>query len=221
MEDTCPTLKMEVVLMDKLPKDLPKEDKLNYVMDLIYEGYDRKYISEKMGYSRLDSLDRFVKKYGFAIDKETNRYVDTNEVTRTLSDVIVKVTRQTKDSCPTEGIAITMEDSCPIDVVQEDTCPTINLQHQQKLLDIIDNHNKIMDMIKWFVTMEDTCPTQIIEVVDGLQIDYIKSKAIKTTIRVDDDVWTTFSDICKDKYGQFSKVDILSQILHEFNEKNK
>ena len=45
MEDTCPILKMEAVMMDKLPKDLPKEDKLNYVMDLIYEGYDRKYIS--------------------------------------------------------------------------------------------------------------------------------------------------------------------------------
>lgn len=68
--------------------------------------------------------------------------------------------------------------------------------------------------------MEDTCPTQIIEVVNGLQINYIKSKAIKTTVRVDDDVWTTFSDICKDKYSQFSKVDILSQILHEFNKKN-
>lgn len=221
MEDTCPILKMEVVMMDKLPKDLPKEEKLNYVMDLIYEGYDRKYISEKMGYSRPDSLDRFVKKYGFAIDKEANRYVDTNEVTRTLSDVIVKVTRQTKDSCPTDDTAITVEDVCPIDVVQEDTCPTINLQHQQKLLDIIDNHNKIMDIIKWFDTKEDSCPAEVIEVVSGLQINYNKSEVVKTTVRVDKDIWNEFSSLCIDKYSQFSKIDILSQLLHEFIEKYK
>ena len=122
---------------------------------------------------------------------------------------------------PVDEIAITVEDSCPIDVVQEDTCPTVSIQNQQKLIDIIDNHNKIMDIIKWFDNREDTCPTQVIEVVTGLQINYNKSKAIKTTVRVDDDVWNTFSDICKDKYSQFSKVDILSQLIHEFNEKHR
>ena len=103
----------------------------------------------------------------------------------------------------------------------EDTCPTINIQNQQKLIDIIDNYSKIMDIIKWFDTKEDTCPTEVIEVVTGLQINYSKSKTIKTTIRVDEDIWNTFSDICKDKYSQFSKVDILSQLLDGFNKENK
>ena len=42
MEDTWPILKMEVVMMDKLPKDLPKEEKLNYILQLIDKDYDRK-----------------------------------------------------------------------------------------------------------------------------------------------------------------------------------
>ena len=182
-------------------KKLKPKDKLEYILRLQGDGLTPQQISDSMGYSRLKNLNEFMRTQGYK--RQDNRYIS-----------------QVEDTCPANEIAITMEDSCPIDVVQEDTCPTINLQHQQKLLDIIDNHAKIMDMIKWFDSKEDTCPTQIIEVVDGLQIDYIKSKAIKTTVRVDDAVWTTFSNICKDKYSQFSKVDILSQILHEFNKKN-
>ena len=204
MEDTCPILKMEVVIMDKLPKDLPKEEKLNYILQLIDKGYDRKCITENMGYSRPDSLDRFITKFGFTVDKETNKYV-----------------RQKEDSCPTDDIVVAMEDSCPIDTVQEDTCPTVSIQNQQKLLDIIDNHNKIMDIIKWFDTKEDTCPTEVIELVDGLQINYNKSEVVKTTIRVDKDIWNEFSNLCIDKYSQFSKIDILSQILAEFIKKYK
>ena len=130
--------------MSKLPKDLSKDEKLNYALQLIEQGYNRKYISESMGYSRPDSLDRFITKHGFIVDKDNNRYI-----------------RQLEDGCPINEIAVTMEDSCPIDVVQEDSCPTIGVQNQQKLMDIIDNHNKIMDMIKWFDTMEDTCPILI------------------------------------------------------------
>ena len=169
MEDTCPILKMEVVMMDKLPKDLPKEEKLNYILQLIDKDYNRKNITENMGYSRPDSLDRFITKYGFTVDKETNKYV-----------------RQKEDSCPTDDIVVAMEDSCPIDTVQE-----------------------------------DTCPTEVIEIVSGLQINYNKSEVIKTTVRVDKNIWNEFSDICTNKYNQFSKIDILSQMLHEFIEKYK
>ena len=214
MEDTCPILKMEVVIMDKLPKDLPKEEKLNYILQLIDKGYDRKYITENTGYSRPDSLDRFITKFGFTVDKETNKYA-----------------RQMEDTCPTDDIVVEMEDSCPIDVVQEDTCPTVSIQNQQKLIDIIDNHNSIMaiannsdrfmKMLEKFEAMEDTCPTEVIEIVSGLQINYNKSEVIKTTVRVDKNIWNEFSNLCIDKYSQFSKIDILSQLLHEFIEKYK
>ena len=99
-----------------------------------------------------------MKNYGYTIDRQTNKYI-----------------LQVEDVCHTEEIAITVED----------TCPTVSIQNQQKLLDIIDNHNKIMDMIKWFETKEDNCPTNIIELVDGLQINYNKSEVVKSTIRVD------------------------------------
>ena len=180
--------------MDAIYKKLNTKHKIDYVLKLIDEGLTPQEVSEKIGYSKPSNLTRFMKNNKYSI--QDNKF-------------------------------ILKEDTCPADVVEatpqpmEDTCPTINIQNQQKLIDIIDNHSKIMDIIKWFDTKEDTCPTEVIEVVTGLQINYSKSKTIKTTIRVDEDIWNTFSDICKDKYSQFSKVDILSQLLDGFNKENK
>lgn len=157
-------------------KKLSTDDKIAYVLRLIDEGLTPQEVSEKMGYSNLKALSKFMNKKGFS--KQGNYYI-----------------------------------------LREDSCPTHSIQNQQKLIDIIDNHSKIMDIIKWFDTKEDTCPTEVIEVVTGLQIDYEKSNSIKTTVRVDENIWNEFSNICKDKYSQFSKVDILSQALKEFIER--
>ena len=186
--------------MDCKSRDSKK--KLEYILGLQAQGLDPEAIANNMGYSRLKNLNEFMSKQGYK--KKDNRYI-----------------RQMEDNSPIDEIAITVEDSCPIDVVQEDTCPTVSIQNQQKLIDIIDNHNKIMDIIKWFDTKEDSCPTDVIEVVNGLQINYNKSEVIKTTVRVDKNIWNEFSDICTNKYNQFSKIDILSQMLHEFIEKYK
>lgn len=183
-------------------KKLKGKDKLEYILRFQNEGLDPQQIADKMGYSQLKNLNDFMRKQGYK--KQDNRY-------------ILKV----EDSCPINGIAITIEDTCPIDAIQEDSCPTIDLQNQQKLIDIIDNHNKIMDIIKWFDNKEDTCPTEVIEVINGLQINYNKSEVAKTTVRVDKDIWNEFSSICINKYSQFSKVDILSQVLKEFIDKYK
>ena len=48
-----------------------------------------------------------------------------------------------------------------------------------------------------------------------------KSEAIKTTIRVDKDVWDNFSSLCKDKYNHLNKHDIISKAFIEFMEKYK
>lgn len=183
-------------------KKLKSKEKLEYILKLQSEGLEPKDIADKMGYSQLKNLNDFMRRQGYS--KTDNSYILKME-----------------DTCPINEIAITMEDTCPIDDMQEDIYPTIDIQKQQKLIDIIDNHNKIMDIIKWFDSKEDICLTEVIEVVNGLQINYNKSKPVKTTVRVDDVVWEEFSNMCKDKYSQYSKVDLLSQALHEFCDKYK
>ena len=91
-----------------------------------------------------------------------------------------------------------------------------SLDAQNKLLNIVNNYDKLMYVIDNFDNVEDNCPIDVIEVKSGLQIDFDKSEAIKTTIRVDKDVWDNFSSLCKDKYNHLNKHDIISKAFIEF-----
>ena len=231
-------------------KKLGSTDKLWHISKFMNLGLTPEEIADHMGYSNVKALSRFMNKHGYSkqgdkyILKDFTRLIDEDLMVEIFEDMTNKFIgeseyitennkyeNQMEDICPTEGLTLTMEDTCPIDVAQEDICPTISIQNQQKLLDIIDNHNSIMaiannsdrfmKMLEKFEAMEDTCPTEVIEIVSGLQINYNKSEVIKTTVRVDKNIWNEFSNLCIDKYSQFSKIDILSQLLHEFIEKYK
>ena len=72
---------------------------------------------------------------------------------------------------------------------------------------------------RYLVGNQENCPLSSVK--SGLQIDFDKSEAIKTTIRVDKDVWDNFSSLCKDKYNHLNKHDIISKAFIEFMEKYK
>ena len=170
-------------------------------MQLQEKGLSRKEIAVEFGYTRVDTLDRLMKKYGY--NKIDGKFV------------------------------LTVEDSCPPPVqnggisIIEEVCPPngghllSSLDAQNKLLNIVNNYDKLMYVIDNFDNMEDNCPIDVIEVKSGLQIDFDKSEAIKTTIRVDKDVWDNFSSLCKDKYNHLNKHDIISKAFIEFMEKYK
>ena len=130
---------------------------------------------------------------------------------------------------------LALEDNCSTNIIQadkialetlskikEDKYTTSILQStesQEKLKNIIDNHNELLELLEWFRNMKAKYPT--IDLPLTFTIDYEKSQAVKTTVRVDDDIWKEFSNICKTKYVHMSKVDILSQILKNFIDENK
>ena len=48
-----------------------------------------------------------------------------------------------------------------------------------------------------------------------------KNKTVKTTIAVDDDLWTRFGIIVLKKHGGRKKKDIVVQLIREYVEKNE
>ncbi|MBZ6007378.1 hypothetical protein K1514_15905, partial [Paraclostridium bifermentans] len=46
-------------------KDWSYDKKIDYIISLQEKGLSRKEIAEKMSYTRVDTLDRFMKKYGY------------------------------------------------------------------------------------------------------------------------------------------------------------
>lgn len=92
---------------------------------------------------------------------------------------------------------------------------------QNKLFNIVEKYDRLMYIIDNFNQREDNCPIDVIEVKNGLQIDFDKSEVIKTTIRMDKDIWERFSGLCKDKYKHLNKHDIISKAFEEFIQKYK
>ena len=127
------------------------EDKINLILELQCKGLNRREIAKELTYTRVDTLDRFMKKHNYTKDKENKYIKDVNRI-----------------------------------VIQK----------------------------------EDNCPPKVIEIKQGFDIDYIKSSVCKTTIRVDKEVYSKFSEICTSKYGHLKKYDIISQLLSDFIENN-
>lgn len=196
-------------------KKLSTQEKLKYILNLQQQGLTRKDIANKMEYTRLDTLDRFMKKHGYERfedgykagndDLNMNLYTEKNEL----------------------KAQINVEDNSRIVVLEGkyDNCPANGIQDkeiQQKLLDMVNNYDSFMNVIQWFDNgghLGDNA--NVIEVNTGLQIDFEKSEVIKTTIRVDKNIWERFGDICKLKYGHLNKHDLISKSFLDFIERYK
>lgn len=107
----------------------------------------------------------------------------------------------------------------------DNTCPTnkgiTELENQKKLDSILNNQAKILEKLNSLKNEE--IKHHIQNTSNDFVVDYEKSHVVNTSIRVDWKVWETFSEICisNSKYKYLSKVDILSQLLKNFNEENK
>lgn len=180
-------------------KNLKSKDKVKYILKLQRKGLKPKDIADKMGYNKLKKLNQFMDKQGY-INKD-NRYI-------LKSDSICEPNGIHHNSSNLETASKDLEDNY-----------IINIGQQDKLNNLLNNHLEIFEMLEWFKQIKAKYPTP--DILNDISINYNKSNIVKTTIRVDENIWNGFSDICKNKYNHLSKVDILSQILKDFNDKNK
>jgi len=180
-------------------KKLKPDEKLKYILVFQNEVLCPKDIAAKMGYSQLKNLNHFMRKQGYS--NKDDRY-------------ILKV----DDICPANDIQTDIELSTK--TKEDNYTPNIRQvgEEQEKLNNILNNHAEIFEMLEWFREVKVKYPTTDIPL--NFNIDYNKSNIIKTTVRIDEKIWNTFSDICKNKYSHLSKVDILSQILKNFIDEN-
>lgn len=182
-------------------KKLPTDEKIKFILEQQQNGLSRKEISDLFQYSKISRLDDFMKRNGYI--KQNDKFI---------------LGGQMEDKS-------NMEDIEPIFGGQV----VMPKDSQSKMLNIINQADTLQSMIQWFKTniegVEGHLSTRqaetIIEVNTGLQINHTKSMAIKTTVRVDKDIWEDFGKLCTGKYSHLSKIDILSQCIFEFVEKYK
>lgn len=105
------------------------------------------------------------------------------------------------------------------------------LEAQEKMLDLINNYDSIKSMLEVFANKKGAIsltggsgrtegPTEIIEIVTGIQIDLPDSDNIKTSIRTNRVEWELFKTFMKEN-KEFSNADLIAQALKEFRVKHQ
>lgn len=192
--------------MTKQLKDtLNSDEKLQYILEQQNLGLTRNEIYKLMGYSNIKNIDDFMKRKGYI--KENNLFVKGGKCPPTIPQTNTK----------TENNTVEVVDDVNVLGVLKD------ISAQNKLLNMLENYDRFNNLLNWYETvgqMEDNS-TPIVEVVTGLEINFKESETIKTSIRVDKDIWEDFKELGENKYKHIANNKLVSQALYEFINKYK
>ena len=178
-------------------------EKFKKVLELQEQGIPRTEIYKICEWSSLDTLTRTMRKRGYAYDKVIGKYVQRTD----------------------RGHVSSYKTEHEIPVTQKSTM--IDLKNDMlkgNILGLAKHYDEIMGLLTWYkayggqLSSDDS---QIIEVVKhGINIDLPQSKSIKTSIRVNQEIWEQFGKFAE-LHKEFSKGDLLAQAIKEYMEKYK
>ena len=175
------------------------DDKVMKILALQEQGMSRKEIYQIMEYKEINSLNRFMKRKGYILDggkyKRAEAPVDTSKDDKDNINVI------SKEEAPNNMI----------DAMPED--------FKENMINLVNQYDKLQEMINWFNTKDDI-DNSVIEVNTGIKIDLPDAPIKRTTVRVNDKVWSDFLDLA-DANSEFDKHSLLSMALKEYVEKYK
>ena len=176
------------------------DDKVMKILALQEQGMSRKEIYQIMEYKEINSLNRFMKRKGYILDggkyKRAEAPVDASKDDKDNINVI------SKEEAPNNMI----------DAMPED--------FKANMINLVNQYDKLQEMINWFNTKDAIDNTNVIEVNTGIKIDLPEAPIKRTTIRVNESVWNDFLDLA-DANSEFDKHNLLSMALKEYVEKYK
>lgn len=172
-------------------------DKVNYILQLQREGKTRHEIKDIVGYKLLDSMTKYMRKYGYKV--ENNIYVLKDDSCHQTQNTEISTVIQSDDKGMTRSNALNIK---------------------QDMIDIIEHKDEIFDMLEWFKNCDDKGMTEVIEVVnEGIKIDLPDSETTRTTIRINKIIWEDFDTFCNEN-KEFNKQDLMAQALKDFMKNN-
>lgn len=176
------------------------DDKVKKILELQEQGVPRKEIYKIMEYKEISSLNRFMKRRGFSLVGEL--FVK--------NEAPIITTEDDKDN-----INIINKEEAPEDVIN-----VIPEGFKENMINLVNQYDKLQEIINWFNTKDDIDNTNVIEVNTGIRIDLPNAPIKRTTIRVNDKVWNDFLDLA-DANSEFDKHSLLSMAIKEYVEKYK
>ena len=166
------------------------DDKVKKILELQEQGIPRKQIFKIMEYKEVASLNRFMKRKGFILDGE---------------------------------LFIKEDDKSNINIISKEEAPehlvnAIPEGFKDNMINLVNQYDKLQDIINWFNNKDAIDNTNVIEVNTGIRIDLPDAPIKRTTIRVNEKVWTDFINLA-DANNEFDKHSLLSMAIKEYTEK--
>lgn len=176
--------------------------KFKMVLELQEQGVPRTEIYKICEWSSLDTLTRTMRKRGYVYDKIQGKYVQVADGRQVSSSVEKEVS--------------IIESNAIIDLQ--------NHTFKESILGLAERYEEIVEVLTWYKTngrQVSSDKEQVIEVINqGIQIDLPKTDSIKTSIRVNKDIWEKFGAFAG-VHSEFVKGDLLAQALKEYMEKHQ
>ncbi|SHH55388.1 hypothetical protein [Tepidibacter thalassicus] len=183
-------------------------DKIDKILDLQEQGYTRQQIAKKLGYKRLDSMTRYLKKHGYIL--VDGKYVlDAN--TKNNTNIV---------NTETNTISNTLE------VIDVNTVTNTQTNTREQFVKVLDNkiiellrsdYNILKEMIDRFKKNMEVHNSS------NIAIDLIDDRHLKQypkAVRVNEFVWKDWTKFCVE-HNKFSKKELISMALKEYMEKHK
>lgn len=176
------------------------DDKVKKILELQEQGVPRKEIYKIMEYKEISSLNRFMKRRGFSLVGEL--FIKNEAPNITNEDAKSNINIINKEEAP------------------EDMINAIPEGFKENMINLVNQYDKLQEIINWFNTKDDIDNTNVIEVNTGIRIDLPDAPIKRTTIRVNNKVWNDFLDLA-DANSEFDKHNLLSMAIKEYIEKYK
>lgn len=185
------------------------DDKVMKILELQEQGVPRKEIYKIMEYKKLDYLNRYMNRKGYSLDGEL--YVintEENSANIVRSEAPVDTPEDAKDN-----INVICKEEAPNNII--DVMPE---GFKENMINLVNQYDKLQEMINWFNTKDDIDNTNVIEVNTGIRIDLPNAPIKRTTIRVNEKVWNDFLNLAEAN-SEFDKHSLLSMAIKEYTEK--
>ena len=143
-------------------------DKLKLALELQDKGMTRTQIWKELGYVECSGLTKLMRSKGYEYNLEHNRYECVGQKSDTSHPITL------------------LGNELPQLVASEDL--------QMKLLSLLERYSELDSMLAWYKQQggqeQDRCRTDVVEVINqGIQIDLPKVESIKTSLRVNKEIW--------------------------------
>lgn len=178
---------------------------INYINKLLSEGYKVEDVRKKLAIGE-KRFQREIKELKYKYNQKTKQYESNTTDDKEMTQVIEDTQSNSKQDIK----------------LNDDKGMTIDIQHDIKsnIINLANDYDKIQQVIKWFDSrVDDKGMTEVIEVINqGIKINLPQSENIRTTIRINKEIWDRFETFSK-KNKEFNKQDLMAQALKEYMEK--